>query len=224
MVGDKVKIIDVSFDKTDWVFTLSFSVIALIITVILIIVGYQIFKYFINRKKDNVHSEIIPVKLKYKLGNAEIEYDIRRSYQNIEIAHKIYIELITRKAAIEIDKDKDVIVEVYNSWYSLFQITREELKQLSGNLLLENDSSESLIELLSDVLNKGLRPHLTEYQAKFRKWYQEKLSEDVSSGKSPQQIQEGYDDYDNLIDSMKDVNRLLIDYSKELKKIIKGKE
>ena len=224
MVGDKVKIIDVSFDKTDWVFTLSFSVIAFIITVILIIVGYQIFKYFINRKKDNVHSEIVPVKLKYKLGNAEIEYDIRRSYQNIEIAHKIYIELITRKAAIEIDKDKDVIVEVYNSWYSLFQITREELKQLSGNLLLENDSSESLIELLSDVLNKGLRPHLTEYQAKFRKWYQEKLSEDVSSGKSPQQIQEGYDDYDNLIDSMKDVNRLLIDYSKELKKIIKGKE
>ncbi|NOU60822.1 hypothetical protein [Marinifilum caeruleilacunae] len=224
MVGNKVQIIDVSFDKIDWVFTMSISVIALAISVLLIIVGYQIFKYLFNWKKNNVQNEIVPVKLKYKLGNAEIEYEVKRSYQNIEIAHKIYIELITRKAAIEIDKDKDVIVEVYNSWYSLFQVTREELKQLSGNLLLVNDSSESLIKLLSDVLNIGLRPHLTEYQAKFRKWYQEKLLEDESNGRSPQQIQKDYDDYNNLINSMKDVNRLLIDYAKELKKIIKGKE
>lgn len=224
MAGDKIQIIDFSFDKTDWILNLSISTIAVIAVTLIVIISHTLFKLIFNKKKKNVQTKVVPVKLKYKLGDAEIEYEIQRNYQNIEIAHRIYIELITRKAAIEIDKNNDVIVEVYNSWYLLFQITREELKQLSGELLIENDASESLIELLSDVLNKGLRPHLTEYQAKFRKWYQEQLSDVDNSGKTPQEIQEGYDNYEDLIDSMKNVNKLLIDYSKELKKIIKGEE
>ena len=135
----------------------------------LIIVGQLMFKLY--RVKSKVHKDIIPVKLKYKYSGAEIEYNIIRNYQNVEIAHKIYIELITRKAAIKIEDDKDVIVEVYNSWYSLFQITRNELKSINGKLLKDNNTAKELIRLLTDILNKGLRPHLTEYQAKFRKWY-----------------------------------------------------
>jgi N6-adenosine-specific RNA methylase IME4 len=55
---------------------------------------------------------------------------IKRSYQNLYVAHRIYIELVTRKAAIPIDVDKDVLVEVYNSWYSMFKTIREEIKNL----------------------------------------------------------------------------------------------
>jgi len=152
----------------------------LFISIMFFIVKYLVKKNAVNGR---VHQEIIPVTLKYDFGGQEIKYEIVRNYQNIEIAHKIYVELITRKAALPIDEKHDVIVEVYNSWYTLFQTTREELKSLPGKLLLCNNVSNDLIRLLTDILNKGLRPHLTEYQAKFRKWYDEslKLEENMNS-------------------------------------------
>lgn len=174
----------------------------------------KIQKETVNRKK------CYPVKLKYKLGRAEIEYNIIRNYQNIEIAHKIYIELVTRKVAIGIKKDKDVIVEVYNSWYSPFQITRNKLKSINGQLLKDNNTSQELIRLLTDILNKGLRPHLTEYKARFRKWYSEQLQK--NNDISPQKIQSKFNGIEKLFSSIKKANDNLIEYSKQLKKIIKG--
>jgi hypothetical protein len=161
------------------------------------------------------------VKLKYTFAGTEIEYSINRNFQNIEIAHRIYVELITRKAAIHIDEN-DVIVEVYNSWYTLFQTTRDELKKISGEILLENQVSKDLIKLLSDILNIGLRPHLTEHQAKFRKWYNLAIMSEENKDKTPQKIQSEYDDYENLFKSMKLVNELLIEYSKRLQDIVNG--
>lgn len=218
MDGAKINIIDFFFDKENFVFSLNLNVWA----VLLIIAFYFLIRYLIRiyKKKQSVEKDVIPVKLKYKLGGAEIEYNIIRNYQNIEIAHKIYIELVTRKAAIEIEEDKDVIVEVYNSWYSLFQITRNELKSINGQLLKDNNTSQELVRLLTDILNKGLRPHLTEYQARFRKWYSEQLEK--NNDISPQEIQTKFDGIENLFSSMKEVNNTLIEYSKQLKKIIDG--
>jgi len=219
MDGAKIKIIEFLFDKDDYTFSLILNTwTILLIVVLFFIIRWVIKKFFLNKK--SIDKEIIPVTLKYKLGGGEITYQIVRNYQNIEIAHKIYIELITRKAAIQIDEEKDVIVEVYNSWYSLFQITRNELKSFDGKLLKDNNTSQELIRLLTDILNKGLRPHLTEYQARFRKWYSEQLEED--EGESPQDIQSKFEDIKELLNSMKEVNQTLIDYSEQLKKIIDG--
>lgn len=218
MDGAKIKIIDFFFDKESFVFSLGLNIwILLLIGFLYFLIKYIIKQY---RDKQSVDKDIKPIKLKYKIGGVEMEYEIIRDYQNIEIAHKIYIELITRKAAIEIEKEKDVIVEVYNSWYSLFQITRNELKSFSGKLLMENNTSQELVRLLTDILNIGLRPHITEYQARFRKWYSEQLKK--NEDKSPQIIQEEFDETDDLWQSMKEVNQTLIDYSKQLKKIIDG--
>ncbi len=87
-------------------------------------------------------------------------------------------------------------------------------------MLKDNNTSQELVRLLTDILNKGLRPHLTQYQARFRKWYEEQLEE--NKGKSPQEIQNKFDDIENLVNSMKAVNNTLVEYSKELKKIIDG--
>ncbi len=218
MDGNKLNLVDVVFDKEHFVLSLSFNICVVIVLVVL----FFLIRFLIRRfKKDDVVEEkIVPVKLKYKLGGAEVEYNIVRNYQNIEIAHRIYIELITRKAGIEIEEDKDVIIEIYNSWYALFQKTREGLKSINGQLLKDNNTSQELVRLLTDILNKGLRPHLTQYQAKFRKWYNEQLELDKNQGKSPQEIQKGFSEYDNLIKSMKDVNRILINYLEQLKKVI----
>ena len=218
MKNDKLNIIEFFFDKENGSFSLTMNIWILI----LVIATYFIISYLIKlyKKSATVERNIQLVKLKYKIGGAEVEYEIVRNYQNIEIAHKIYIELITRKAAIEIEEDKDVVVEVYNSWYSLFQITRNELKTISGKLLKDNNTSKELIRLLTDILNQGLRPHLTEFQAKFRKWYSEQLVN--TDNLSPQEIQAKYDDIEGLWKSMKVVNKTLIEYSEQLKKIIDG--
>jgi hypothetical protein len=221
MDGANIKIIELVFDKENFMFSLAVNIWGIIITASIFILLWFLIR-FLKRKKE-IDKDIIPIRLKYKVGGAEIEYEIVRNYQNIEIAHKIYIELITRKAAIEIEEDKDVIVEIYNSWYSLFQITREQLKAIKGKLLRDNNTSKDLVRLLTDILNKGLRPHLTEYQARFRKWYQEQIENKENVNKSPQEIQKEFKDYDNLIKSMKEVNQVLIEYSIQLKKIIEGK-
>jgi hypothetical protein len=218
---NEINIIDFKFNIEQGVFSLVLNFWVFIVAIIL----FFVIRYLIKRftKKEKVHREIVPVTFKYSLGGQEIEYKIVRNYQNIEIAHRVYVELITRKAALPIDEKHDVIIEVYNSWYTLFQTTREELKTLSGELLLNSDVSNDLIRLLTDILNKGLRPHLTEYQAKFRKWYDESLNKKENENLSPQQIQMQYEQYSDLIDSMKFVNQLLIEYAEKLKKVTGGK-
>lgn len=216
-----INIIDFKFNLEEWTFSLIVNLWLLLLGIAFYLLIRYIVRHFRNIGK--VHQEIIPIKLKYKMGGSEIEYSINRNFQNIEIAHRIYIELITRKAAIPIDEN-DVIVEVYNSWYTLFQTTRDELKKLSGEMLLDNQVSKDLIKLLSDILNIGLRPHLTKHQAKFRKWYNNAITLEENKDKTPQQIQAEYGDYSNLFESMKAVNQLLIEHSKKLDEIINGRK
>lgn len=83
--------------------------------------------------------------------------------------------------------------------------------------------SNPVIKFLTDILNEGLRPHLTTYQAKFRKWYDVQIKLESNKLKSPQEIQRQYHDYKNLIDSIIEVNEVLISYAKQLRKIINGK-
>jgi lipid-A-disaccharide synthase-like uncharacterized protein len=217
---NEINIIDFKFNIEQGTLSLVMNLWLLLGAIALFFVMRYLIKLYI--KSGKVHQEIIPVKLTYEIGGTEIEYAINRNYQNIEIAHRIYVELITRKAALPIDENHDIVEEIYDSWYTLFQTTREELKSLSGEILLKNNVSKGLIQLLTDILNKGLRPHLTEYQGKFRKWYNAEVGKEENENLSPQQIQQKYCDYQNLLNSMKSVNELLIEYTKQLKEIIDG--
>jgi hypothetical protein len=153
-------------------------------------------------------------------GTPKGKFKIKRNVENLYIANRIYLELITRKAAVMIDEENDVIYEVYNSWYKLFGILRKEIKNVPGHFLKSHNPTKDLIGLTVTILNEGIRPHLTEYQAKFRKWYESELLDENNKTFTPQQIQNKYPDYPNLIESMKNVNRLLIKYSQDLEKII----
>lgn len=155
-------------------------------------------------------------------GSPKATFKARRDDSTLYIANRIYIELITRKAALPIE-ESDVIIEIYNSWYKLFTILRDEIKSVPGHYLRGHDSTTALIGLTTKILNDGLRPHLTTYQAKFRKWYDEELRKDENINLTPQEIQVKYPKYEELIVDMKDVNNILKNYSEELKKLIKGK-
>lgn len=170
------------------------------------------------------------LKTRYNIYDMEVEisgapkatFKVQRNTENLYIANRIYIELTTRKAAIPIDENNDVIEEIYNSWYKLFGIIRDEIKTVPGHYLKSHDPTIALMGLTNKILNEGLRPHLTEYQARFRRWYKSEKDKPENVNLSPQDIQKKYSDYSNLIASMKQVNKVLTDYANELHKLIKG--
>jgi len=182
----------------------------------LIILLFIVFIIWILRR---LRTKLDIVTLEIPLGGIG-KVTLKPNYQDIQIAHKIWTELITRKAAIKIDPQKDVIVEVYNSWYSLFKRIRELISDIPAELVRNSESTKKIIDIATRSLNDGLRPHLTEWQAKFRNWYNnqdEKLKE-----ATPQEIQREFPEYNKLIAEMEIVNEQLIRYAKELKKISEG--
>lgn len=131
-----------------------------------------------------------------------------------EIAYKIWIELVTRKIGIEIEDD-DVLEEIYNSWYSAFDVIRNLLKEIPAENL--RDSSE-LIKLTVNVLNQGLRPHLTKWQAKYRTWLS-KAKENVDKNITPQELQKQFSEYEALMKDMRETNQRMIKFAQIMKDI-----
>jgi hypothetical protein len=151
------------------------------------------------------------------IGNQKIK--IKPNYEDIQIAYKLWVELSTRKIGIEIDFENDVIIEIYNSWYDFFKLTRELIKDIPINKVRKDESTRKIVNIAIDVLNDGLRPHLTLWQAKYRRWYQVESAKTENELKSPQEIQKGFPEYHEMIRDMKDINGKLIKYRELLKQI-----
>ena len=147
------------------------------------------------------------------LGNSTITFKYDNHVK--EIAYKIWVELITRKIGIPFDEASDVIDEVYASWYEAFKIIRNLLEEMPANRI--NDAN-GLIELATRVLNDGLRPHLTMWQAKFRSWYEKEKNKD--SQISPQELQRRFPEYQALVSSLKEANETMTSFAEQLKKFV----
>lgn len=158
-----------------------------------------------------------------ELGIGSAKVKIRPNYEDLQVAYKLLIELSTRKIGLPIDVDHDVIVEVYNSWYEFFRITRELIKEIPASKIRKSESTRNLVKVAIEVLNIGIRPHLTKWQAKFRKWYEFASQANENAGLSPQEIQKKFPDYKALIEDMQSVNRNLIKYKDMLNEIVMGK-
>jgi len=153
-----------------------------------------------------------------RLGIGKNTLKLKPNRDDKQIAYKVWIELNTRKIGLNIDEHNDVLIEVYNSWYKFFKITRELLKEMPVHKLQREDTKK-LVKLTMDILNYELRPHLTKWQAKYRKWYDYALTQD-NDGKTPQEIQKTYPEFDDLISDMKDVNKSLIYYKFKLAEMV----
>lgn len=131
-----------------------------------------------------------------------------------QIAYKLWLELNTRKIGLPIDLNHDVIHEVYNSWYIFFGIAREMLKELSVDKVGKDKNSDSVANVAIEVLNVGMRPHLTKWQAKYRRWYG--FEEKNNEKKTPQEIQRLYPEYMDLAKDMMKVNGQLVEFKIKL--------
>lgn len=154
---------------------------------------------------------------KAELGIGSHKVVIKANYEDRQIAYKLWVELSTRKIGLPIDLTHDLIDEIYNSWYEFFKLTRELIKTIPISKIKNNESTRILVDVAIDVLNEGLRPHLTKWHAKYRKWH--KFANQNNDSASPQELQRQFPEYDSLIEDMKLVNGRLIKYRDTLKRI-----
>ncbi len=147
---------------------------------------------------------------------------IKPNHEIARIAHQAWTELVTSKVSLPFEPENDVIVEVYDSWYKIFTEIRLLIRSIPAEQLRSSEDSRKLVGLLVTVLNEGLRPHLTKWQARFRIWYdREFMNEEV---KFPQDIQKLYPQYQELEADLIKANQLMIEFANELKKLAQGEK
>lgn len=165
---------------------------------------------------------------KFEIDQAEIgvgksKFTFRPNLGDRQVGYAIWVELSTRKIGLPIDLEHDVIVEVYDSWYSFFSVTRELVKSIPV-AQVRRASTQAIIRLSIEVLNEGLRPHLTQWQARFRRWYERELKRyDESKDEKvmdPQFIQKAFPQYDDLKNDLLRVNDALIRYRQKMRELV----
>lgn len=196
----KVNIFNVGLD--DWnIIVVKLNWFAIII----LLIAIWVISFIVKKCANVVNKHYITIdEVNLGIGNSSVKLLYNKKDQ--EIAYKLWVELSTRKIGLPFDRENDVISEVYNSWYEFFKIARELLKEIPVSRL---PYSNDLIQLTEKVLNMGLRPHLTMWQAKYRKWYYKALEE--KSG-TPQEIQKQYPEYSLLIEDLLLTNERMIEY------------
>jgi hypothetical protein len=154
-----------------------------------------------------------------ELGIGDQKIKLRPNIVDKQIAYKIWVELSTRKIGLPIELENDVISEVYDSWFSFFSVTRELIKDVPVSRFQRRET-EMIIRLSIDVLNHGLRPHLTQWQARYRRWYEYELSASDNHDIEPQALQKKYPRYDELSADLLAVNKRLIEYRNRMYRMI----
>jgi hypothetical protein len=164
----------------------------------------------------------------FELDQAEIgvgtgKFRFKPNMADKQIGYAIWVELSTRKIGLPIDFDHDVISEIYDSWHTYFSVTRELVKGVPVSQV-KRDSTQKIIKLSIEVLNEGLRPHLTQWQARFRHWYDRRLkkydSEEGDEVLDPQQIQSQFPQYEEMKSDMERVNQCLIRYRRKMHELV----
>lgn len=140
-----------------------------------------------------------------------ITFDVTRPDR--EVAWKLYVQFVTRKAAVPFDEEHDVIKEVFDSLFELFRESRSLLLELPTDVATREEGVASLV---IRVLNGGVRPVLTRWQADFRAWWDAALADNRNAGRSPQEIQRDYPKYDDLVSSIAEMNTELSKFADEL--------
>lgn len=129
------------------------------------------------------------------------------------LAWKMYVQLSTRKAALLFDDSDDVVAEVYASLYELFAVTRE---LLSGTPLSDVERPKGVANLILRILNDGLRPHLTRWNSPYRRWWDQQLADGANGRRTPQEIQQDYPMFRELVADLKLTNIELTRFTDEL--------
>lgn len=112
----------------------------------------------------------VSVSLPFGIGSAEWQSDPTER----RAAWSLYVELVTRIAVQPLEVDRGLVREALNSLYSLFGTTREILKEAGPDV---GATRESVGGIAIIVLNKGLRPFLSEWHPPLQVWEAKRSAE-----------------------------------------------
>ncbi|ABC76782.1 hypothetical protein [Syntrophus aciditrophicus] len=215
-IGQAVGPTDLSLlDWNGWGIEMRVGVLWLLVAVIVGIVVWWLLPWIRNNWLKGYRTKA--VKLTFK----GVEWDICLDTETRRVAHQAWVEIKSRKVGLPFEEGLDVIVEVYNSWYQLFGVLRDLAKSIPADRLQDCEDTRNLVALLMRALNEGLRPHLTKWQAKFRRWYDSAVASDDNKAKSPQEIQQLYPLYNELVADLRKVSDEFVRFADSLEKIVK---
>jgi hypothetical protein len=197
----------------DWSINVNLSPIPLLILAAIFVVIFLLAKAYRKHELNDWQLDGA------EMGLGDLKLSFKPNNTDRQIAYSIWVELSTRKIGLPIYVEDDVISEVYDSWYAFFGVTREMIKDIPVSKVRGNSTSQ-IIDLSVEVLNEGLRPHLTKWQARFRHWYERQM--DNKSDASPQEVQKDFPAYDELIADLLEVNKRLMIYRLKMNELVRG--
>ena len=160
MANNLIPLFSLSWDQQALSFSLFVSVwitgLAIAVAALLIIV---------RLKKGGLLSRNFEID-QAEIGVGTSKFRFKPNIADRQVAYAIWVELSTRKIGLPIDLNHDVVVEIYDSWYNFFSVTRELIKSVPVTRV-KKSSTQAIISLSVEVLNEGLRPHLTQWQRDF---------------------------------------------------------
>ncbi len=177
-----------------------------------VVISLIVLAFIVNRR---YRAKSMTISMPFGLGSIVYE----SSTEDRVLAWKMYVQLSTRKAALPFDDAHDVIAEVYSSLYELFAVTRE---LLSGMPLADVERPKGVADVILRTLNDGLRPHLTRWNSPYRHWWDQQLADDANGKRTPQEIQNDYPQFKELVEDLKRTNTELTMFADELLAIAKA--
>jgi len=211
------RVLDLYFEKGGLVVNFGPALLVALVCFVIVAIAWK----FWLRQKLLPEFEIVEAELEIaNLGKIKI----KPNHDNVQIAHEAWVELTTRKAALPFEDDHDVVAEIYDSYLQLFVRLRDLTKNIPAHKLRKCRDTRKLVEVMVTVLNQGLRPHLTRWQARFRRWYQDALNESSNRNKSPQEIQKEFPNFGLLVKDLKALQTDVVKYGEFLREIAQGKD
>ena len=199
----------------DWEVSLHLDTLPLMAAIVTITIAWFLAKWWMGRRFPQFEIDTT------EFGFGDHKVSFKPNNVDRQIAYSIWVELSTRKVGLPIDLNDDVIAEIYDSWYAFFGVTRELIKDIPVSKL-RHDSTGTIINLSMEVLNEGLRPHLTKWQARFRHWYDHQMS--TKNDVCPQDVQTNFPEFEQLSSDLLEVNRRLQNYRKRMYQLVTGKK
>lgn len=145
---------------------------------------------------------------KYK-AEIEITDDIKSA------AWEMYVELATRITTAELKSNDGLLREALNSYYSLFNTTREILKKYGTSIATPlNPNDPTFGHLAVGVLNKFLRPLLSYWHPALQAW-ESRCNADVS----PKDHEKAWPQEASLRADIEKVRLEMLEYTKVLEEI-----
>jgi hypothetical protein len=143
---------------------------------------------------------------KLSLGGFNIIFD------NPEQLFKQHVRnfLNTKRTLFKIDEDKDNFYETLNSYYSIYNFIRDEMKLFDPKTSKKSESYKT-----ANLMIQELNDFLTKHQNNFRRWYEYIMDKDISKNfdKDIGLIQKEYRNYDLIVKDFKDLNNFFCDIS-----------